>query len=148
MGSSHGEVVLAGFYKDIWKVDKANYIFGPEIYMPDEPIKELLDHWSQLDSPAAITHFLAPYLWSCSFDGQLFDLMEVMQVKFDHMDAEKKAKMAAKCQANKMSNINGDVAAKGDESGEGSGVSDGTPVASGEKSDTISILAQPSHLKV
>ena len=71
-----------------------------------------------------------------------------LKTGFADVDAKKKAKMAAKCQANRMSNINGDVAAKGDESGEGSAVSDGTRVASGEKSDTISILAQPSHLKV
>ena len=48
----------------------------------------------------------------------------------------------------KGSNIDGNAAAKGDDSGEGSGILDGTPVASGEESDTVSELAQPSHSKV
>ena len=129
-------------------MDKVNYIFGPEIYMPDKLIKELLDRWSQLDSLAAVTRFLAPYPRLYSFDGQLFDLMEVMLGEFDRLEAEKKAEMAAKRKAKRMSNIDGNAAAKGDDSGEGSGVSDGTPVASGEESDTVSELAQPSHSKV
>ena len=70
--------------------------------MPDKLIKELLDHWLQLDLPAAITQFLAPYPQLCSFYGQLFDLMEVMQVEFDCLDAKKKAKMSAKCKAKRM----------------------------------------------
>jgi hypothetical protein len=145
---AHGEVVLAGFRKDVWRADKANYIFGPEIYMPDKLIKEVLDRWSQLDSPAAVTRFLAPYPRLCSFDGQLFDLMEVMQVEFDRLDAEKKAEMAAKRKAKRMSNIDGNAAAKGDESGEGSGVSDGTPEASDKGSDAENEPVQPSHSKV
>jgi hypothetical protein len=116
--------------------------------MPDKLMKELLDHWSQLDSPAAITRFLAPYPRLHSFDGQLFDLMEVMQAEFDRLDAEKKAEMAAKCKAKWMSNSDGNAAATGDESGEDSGVSDGTPEAFEEGSDTANEPVQPSHSKV
>jgi hypothetical protein len=145
---AHGEVVLASFRKDVWRADKANYIFGPEIYIPDKLIKEILDRWSQLDSPASVTQFLAPYLRLFSFDGRLFDLMEVMQVEFDRLDADKKAETAAKRKTKRMANSDGNAAAKGDESiEESSGNSDGTSEDCGEESETASEPAQPSHSK-
>lgn len=58
---AYGETVLIQFRKTIWMADTVNCIFGPEIYMPDNLIKEVLDQWSQLNSLSAFNQFLVPY---------------------------------------------------------------------------------------
>jgi hypothetical protein len=58
---AYGETALKQFRKDVWRADSHNCILGPEIYMPDNLIKEVLDRWSQLDSLSTFSQFLAPY---------------------------------------------------------------------------------------
>src|SRR5882762_5577912 len=83
----------------IWRADSDNCILGPEIYMPDNLIKEVLDRWSQLDSLSTFSQFLAPYPQLRDHAHQLLDLSEVMQVEFNRLDAAKKAESIAKRQA-------------------------------------------------
>jgi hypothetical protein len=96
---AYGETALKQFRKDIWWADSDNYILGPEIYMPNNLIKEVLDSWSQLDSLLAFSQFLAPYPRLRDHVCQLMDLSEVMQVEFNCLDAVKKPKAVAKQQA-------------------------------------------------
>ena len=58
---AYGETALKQFRKDIWRADSDNCILGPEIYMPDNLIKEVLDQWLRLDSLSTFSRFLAPY---------------------------------------------------------------------------------------
>ena len=67
--------------------------------MPDNLIKEVLDRWSQLDSLPTFSQFLAPYPRLQDHAHQLLDLSEVMQVKFNCLDAAKKAESITKWQA-------------------------------------------------
>jgi hypothetical protein len=99
VAGAYGETVLIQFRKNVWRADSVNCILGPEIYVPDNLIKEVLDRWSQLDSLSALNRFLAPYPRLRDHAQQLLDLSEVMQVEFNRLDAVRKAEAITKRQA-------------------------------------------------
>ena len=87
---SHGEKTLIKFHKEVWWADLSNYMFPPEVYLPDHLIKEILNRFSQLNSLETVKTFLEPHDHLKSEGSSLFGILQTLKVDFDCFTVVKK----------------------------------------------------------
>jgi hypothetical protein len=149
---AHGIVALTKFHKEVWRADTYNCLLHPDAYLSDCLMKEILDKFSLLNLKSVdLASILVPYKHLKNQEHNLFRLLMTLQVDFDRLAAEQKAKTAAKRKATAAMKAAGKEVVRAQQlvvAGEDESTTEGEDKNDTDSEDPGSNIASPSHQQV